>query len=151
MQISDQGLAFIKSKEGFKANPYLDSGGKPTIGYGTTYYIDGGDVQLGDPEIDEEEAAGCLSYVCHYIGCRLDNLIEVDLDQYQIDAIFDFCYNLGVDNFSKSTLLKYINDNDFNNASNELLKWCHQEKTVIPGLLNRRKAEKELFLNGIYN
>ena len=36
MDIGANGLALIKGFEGFRADAYLDSGGIPTIGYGTT-------------------------------------------------------------------------------------------------------------------
>ena len=35
------GLALIRRWEGFRAAPYLDSAGVPTIGYGTIRYEDG--------------------------------------------------------------------------------------------------------------
>ena len=38
MEIDKAGLDLIKKFEGFSAEPYLDIGGVPTIGYGTTHY-----------------------------------------------------------------------------------------------------------------
>lgn len=151
MQISEQGIEFIKSKEGFSAIPYEDCGGVATIGYGTTYYFDGEHVTMDDADISETDATECLQYVCNHMAAHINDLVQININQYQIDALIDFCYNLGIQSLADSTLLKYINNSDFNNAATEFLKWDHAGGKVIQGLLNRRKAEKELFLNKIYS
>ena len=53
MNIGDRGLDLIRAFEGFRAEPYLDAVGVPTIGYGSTYYPDGQRVRLTDPPISE--------------------------------------------------------------------------------------------------
>ena len=40
---------FLKEKEGFRSEPYLDQAGLPTIGYGTRFYEDGTEVTMDDP------------------------------------------------------------------------------------------------------
>ena len=49
-------IEFIKEKEGFSSEPYLDSVKKPTIGFGTTYYPDGTKVAMTDVSISKAEA-----------------------------------------------------------------------------------------------
>ena len=49
MNIGDRGLDLIRAFEGFRADPYLDAVGVPTIGYGSTYYPDGQRVRLTSP------------------------------------------------------------------------------------------------------
>jgi len=55
-------------------------------------------------------------------------------------------YNVGIANFKKSTLLKKLNKGDYEEASNQLLRWTRAGGKVLNGLVRRREAEKELFL-----
>lgn len=50
-------LPIIKRWEGFRAKPYLDIVGVPTIGYGSTFYLDGTKVTMKDAPISEETAS----------------------------------------------------------------------------------------------
>ena len=51
MKTGKKGIDLIKEFEGFRAKPYRDAVGIPTIGYGNTYYEDGRAVKLTDPPI----------------------------------------------------------------------------------------------------
>ncbi len=57
LHLSEKGLVIIKEFEGFRSNPYLDSVGVATIGYGSTYYENGKEVSMKDPVISEERAS----------------------------------------------------------------------------------------------
>ena len=59
-----------------------------------------------------------------------------------------FVFNLGAKNLMTSTLLKRLNANEIRSAGFEFLKWKLVNGEVVRGLLNRRKAEKDLFLEG---
>ena len=52
---------FLKEKEGFRPEPYLDQAGLPTIGYGTRFYEDGTEVTMDDPAIDETRATNLMN------------------------------------------------------------------------------------------
>jgi lysozyme len=62
--------------------------------------------------------------------------------------IVSFIFNLGTGNFSKSTLLKLLNQSNYNGAAEEFLKWTLSGGKSLPGLVNRRNAERRLFLTG---
>ena len=53
-------IAFIKQKEAFRSNPYLDAAGVWTIGYGTTT-INGQPVNANTPSITDPQAAALLA------------------------------------------------------------------------------------------
>ena len=63
--------------------------------------------------------------------------------------LVSFVFNVGISAFKYSTLLKYINSKQYKKASNEFLVWNKMTvagvKKVVPGLTNRRIAEKSLF------
>lgn len=136
----------IQKFEGFKPKPYLDAGGIPTIGFGTTIYPNGNKVALTDPAISEETA---LEYLMHNLEQKCDRinpLIKVPVTQNQFDAICSFTYNLGVHSLQISTLLKKLNKSDYAGAADEFLKWKYDNGVALKGLEQRRHAERELFL-----
>ena len=148
MKISNNGINLIKHFEGLSLKPYLDVVNIPTIGWGNTFYEDGTKVTLNDKPISEIEATELLSYVAQKVfGDKILQLVKVPLNQNQFDALVSFCYNIGMGNFSKSTLLKKINQGDFKGASLEFEKWNKSGGVVLAGLVKRRLKEKDLFIS----
>jgi lysozyme len=65
----------------------------------------------------------------------------------KLNAIVDFCYNLGVGRLQTSTLRRRINSEDWQGAAEELSKWVRGGGRVLPGLVARRNAEIQ-FIKG---
>lgn len=137
----------IKKYEGFSSKPYKCPAGIPTIGYGSTFYLNGSKVTMKDTPISEEVALSILFSVVEDFSKKVEKLLKVNVNQNQFDALVDFSYNLGIGNFQKSTLLKLINNKDFIGASKQFKKWNKSNGKVLNGLTNRRKEEEELFLS----
>lgn len=149
MIVSKKGLELIKEFESFKSKPYLCPSGVPTIGYGSTYYPDGKKVTLQDKEITEQKACEILEYIANKdFGNNINKVVKVGLSQNQFDALVSFSYNIGNGNFNSSTLLKWLNQGFYNEASIQLLRWDKAKGVPLAGLTKRRKAEKELFDRG---
>lgn len=146
MIVSKKGLDLIKEFESFKSKPYLCPSGVPTIGYGSTYYPDGKKVTLQDKEITEEKAFEILEYIANKdFGSNINKVVKVPLNQNQFDALVSFAYNIGNGNFNSSTLLRWLNQGNYKEASMQLLRWNKSKGIALSGLTKRRKAEKELF------
>lgn len=145
-KISKDGLELIKYFEGLSLKPYLDAVNIPTIGFGNTYYPDGKKVTLQDKEITEEKAFEILEYIANKdFGSNINKVAKVPLNQNQFDALVSFAYNIGNGNFNSSTLLRWLNQGNYKEASMQLLRWDKSKGIVLNGLTKRRKAEKELF------
>ena len=145
MKISAMGLELIKEFEGFSANAYLCPAKIPTIGYGNTFWEDGRKVKLGE-QISKTDALELLEFVANKdFADKIFPLIKVKVSQNKFDAMVSLAYNIGVGNFSKSTLLKKVNSGDFDGASNEFLKWNKSSGKELLGLTRRREREKDLF------
>ncbi len=142
MIISDAGIRFIKSFEGFRSHPYLDVANIPTIGYGHTK-----NVTLAMPGIAENIACDLLQQDLHPCEISIQRLIKVELSQGEYDAIASFIFNLGSGSFQRSTLRQKINRNEKQDAAKEFLKWCYAAGRKNKGLLRRRYAEMQLFLS----
>lgn len=144
---SENCYKLIKKYEGFSSKPYKCPAGIPTIGYGSTFYLNGNKVTMKDTPISEEVALSILFSAVEDFSKKVEKLLKVPVNQNQFDALVDFSYNLGIGNFQKSTLLKLINNKDFIGASKQFKKWNKSNGKVLNGLTNRRKEEEELFLS----
>jgi lysozyme len=146
MNISKEGIDFICQFEGFRSQPYQDSVGVWTIGYGTTMYPNGLRVTQNDREITEDEGK---TYLQHHIEHRVIHAITelpVTLKQNQIDALCSFIYNLGIGSFERSTLRKdIIQGADKAKIKADFGMWVKAGGNILPGLIKRRNAEADLY------
>lgn len=147
--ITPESLSLIKYFEGFRSKPYLCSAGVPTIGYGSTFYKDGTKVTLNDKPIDILVATDLLDYTIRtsFLPSVLKLCPVLANSQSKLGAIVSFTYNLGAGNLKVSTLRKRINEERWEEAANELLKWNKAGGKVNKGLQRRRESEKVLFLS----
>lgn len=146
MNIGDRGLDLIRAFEGFRADPYLDAVGVPTIGYGSTYYPDGQRVRLTDPPISEPEARRLMQATLAEFEDGISAALRVGVTQSQFDALVCWAFNIGVSAAQNSTLMKKLNSGDYSGAADQFLRWNKAGGVVLRGLTRRREAERELFL-----
>lgn len=149
MKISKKGIALIKEFEGFRSNAYIDAVGIWTIGYGTIK-VNGRPVVKGMTCTEEQAVTWLEEEVNDKIIPWLKANVKVTLTQGKIDALSSFCYNLGCGALGKSTLLKKLNNGNYDEAANEFTKWVYAGGDVLPGLVKRRNKEKQVFLSGRY-
>lgn len=139
MNISQEGLELIKKFEGCELKAYQDSVGVWTIGYGHTKNVEEGD------EITKEESEEMLAdEMEEYEGYINDN-VECDLSQNQFDCLVSWVYNLGPSNLKSSTMLKVLNDDDYDGVPQQIKRWNRAGGKVLDGLVRRREAEALLF------
>lgn len=147
-RISSKGFDLILSSEGFEPKPYLDTGGIPTIGFGTTRYPDGRKVSLSDPQITRAKGIEYLGHDIHPVELAVDAYCIDTINQNQFDALCSFAYNLGTNALRKSTLIKKVNQNPLNpTIYQEFLKWVYDNGRKQRGLVNRREAEAKLYFS----
>ena len=134
----------ILKYEGIKLKPYLCSAGVPTIGIGSTVYADGTKVKLNDKSITETEALELFEVTLKQYENAVNSFVRVPLTENQRIALVSFTYNVGIGSFKSSTLLRKLNDGDFD-VGIEFLKWNKVNHKEVKGLTKRRQAEWELF------
>ena len=147
MQISARGLKLIADFEGLRLKAYPDpgTGNEPwTIGYGTTVYPDGRKVKKGDV-ITQVQALDYLKQDVKKFATSVTQVVTVPLNQNRFDALVSFTYNLGAGALARSSLLRKLNAREYEAAAAEFDKWVYAGGRVLPGLVTRRKAERELF------
>lgn len=137
---SDASVDLIKEFEGYRSEAYLDAVGIPTIAYGFTK-----GVSLGDT-ITKEEAVKRLDKEIAEHTSAIHQRVKVPLYQYEYDALASFIFNVGKGAFARSTLLKKLNEGDYQGAADELLRWDKAGGRTLRGLTRRREAERDRFL-----
>jgi len=154
MRIDQVGIDFIKSVEGVKNFVYADSAGLPTIGVGHLLtqdeltsgkiHIDGKAYKyhegLPDDVIDR-----LLLRDLHIAELVVNSNVKVKLTQNQYNALVSFVFNVGVGAFRNSTLLKLLNNWDYDSVPNQMRRWVFSAGRQIQGLKNRREREVELW------
>lgn len=142
MKISDKGLLEIMQHEGVRFQAYPDpaSGGAPwTIGVGHTRGV------LPGTTCTYDQAMAWLRQDVTWAENAVNSLVHVSLDQNQFDALVDFVFNVGVDQFEHSTLLRLLNEGDYDGAEEQFQYWVYAAGRVMPGLVTRRQDEAALF------
>ena len=148
-QISPHGLEKLKQWEGLKTKAYKDAGGVWTIGYGHT-------AMAGSPQpyqgqvITAAEAENILLKDLAQYEAAVENNVNVKLNDNQFAALVSFAFNVGIGAFKNSTLLKKLNQGDFNAVPTELMKWTKAGGKKLQGLVNRRRAEGYLWMEGAF-
>jgi lysozyme len=147
-QICKAAVDLIKKAESLRLKAYLCPAGVPTIGYGHT----GTDVTMADvgkKTITETDAEHLLAADLDKFTLGVDSLVYVPLSENQRGALVSFAFNLGLGNLRKSTLLKRLNDAEYQDAGKQFLVWdkatVNGKLIVLGGLKRRRAAEKALF------
>jgi len=141
MKINQAGIDLIKQFEGCKSTSYQDSVGVWTIGYGAT----GDDIVAGltwTPEQIDDRLHQDLARFEEGVQNLLSN---PDVNENQFSSLVCFSYNLGLQSLAKSHLLIYTNSGHYIAASLQFAKWDMAGGVVLPGLVKRRLAEKELY------
>ena len=148
-QISPHGLAKLKQWEGLKTKAYKDAGGVWTIGYGHTAMA-GSPVPYQGQVITAAEAENILLKDLMQYEAAVANNVNVKLNDNQFAALVSFTFNVGINAFKKSKLLKKLNNGNFDAVPTELMKWNKAGGKKLQGLVNRRRAEGYLWMEGAF-
>ena len=139
METSQEGLSLIKKFEGCELESYKCAAGVWTIGYGSTSGVKEG------MKISPERADMLLLEYVEVFEESINKLVEVPLEQNQFDALVSWTFNLGSTNLKNSTLLKVLNDKDYEGVPAQIKRWNKAGGEVLQGLVRRREAEALLF------
>ena len=140
--ISQRGIDLIKEFEGLRLEAYLDPVGIPTIGYGHIQ-----NVTMGQ-KITLDQAEDLLRVDLRGFEERLAQMVHVGLHQYEWDALVSISYNIGTGALGRSTLMRLLNQEKYEEAALEFVKWNKAKGRVLPGLVRRRASEAKLFRGG---
>lgn len=138
-------MALCLRFEGLYLRPYLCPAGVPTIGVGSTRYLDGRAVRLDDPPITREHAMILLRHklLTEFMPGVRKLCAQVDTPG-RLAALSDLAYNIGLGNLKASTLRRVINAGRWDLAPAQFRRWNKGAGRVLRGLTVRREAEVAL-------
>jgi lysozyme len=139
MAIAESTLDYITKEEGFRNKAYKDVKGLWTIGVG--HLIKESESHLVNATLTDEQVKELLKSDLKWCSEAVERSVRVPLTQTQFDALYSLCFNIGETNFKKSTVVRRLNDGDYQGAADAILMW-----NKPPELQKRRKRERDLFL-----
>jgi lysozyme len=133
--------------EGKRLKPYQDTGGIWTVGYGSTYNIDAKRPVNQSDIIDDATAIRWLKSQVGTFQNQVKAVVKVPVNQNKVDSLTSLAYNIGINAFKSSTLLKLLNEGRPEiEVADQFLRWNKVNGIISNGLTIRRKAERDLFL-----
>jgi GH24 family phage-related lysozyme (muramidase) len=157
MSLSPQGLEFIKGWEKLSLQPYNDSEGYCTIGWGRLVakqkcedLKDSADFNPYRNGVTEAQADSMLKRDIKFAENHVKSRLEVPLYQQEYDALVSLIFNLGTSNgFRKCPkLLLKLNSRDYSGCCDE---FADITNNGTRGLVKRRQAEMKMFRNKVYD
>lgn len=146
MKTSKNGIELIKRFEGCRLKAYKAVASEKyyTIGYGHYGYDVKQNMSITIDQAESLLAQDLMKYesvvnthmVLHY----------PDMNQNQFDALVSFTYNCGISNLYKLTASGVRN---YKVIADKILLYNKAGGKVLKGLVNRRKAERDLFLRKV--
>jgi len=133
------GYDLIKEFEGCALVSYMDNGAY-AIGYGHRSGV------LPNQTITADQALALLEQDVAARVNQVTPLLKQVINDNQFSAIICLVFNIGIANFMQSTVLRCVNSGHYDDAANAFLLWDKENGVEVPGLLRRRKAERDLFL-----
>lgn len=123
LALSAAALVGIATREGWSEEAIIPTKGDvPTLGFGMTRRPDGSPVKLGDRTSPVEALQRSLAYI-QRDETRIKECVKAPLHQAEYDLYLNFAYNIGMDGFCASTLVKKLNAGDYVGACGEIMRW----------------------------
>ncbi|MDO9334996.1 MAG: glycoside hydrolase family protein [Caulobacter sp.] len=143
-QVSKAAVELIKKFEGYRSKAAQLPDGRWTIGFGHTLTAREG------AQVSEQDAEALLLYDLIAVAHAVNEQTFTPLTQNQFDALCCFAFNVGIDNFKRSSVLRRVNEGSLLQAACAMEMWrkadFEGERIVVDALVRRRSAEKTLFL-----
>jgi lysozyme len=131
------GAFLVSPSEGLVTKTYLDPVNIVTSCRGHV----GPELKLGQTfTVDQCDEVFAKDLIKH--DKQLMSVVKVPFkSDYQHAAMLSFVYNVGIGNFSSSTMLKRLNARNYGGACLELTRWIYAKGKKLNGLVTRRTKE----------
>lgn len=137
MKLDTNGYKELHKREGLRLKPYLDTKGIPTIAMGNTYYLDGKKVTMKDKSLTLKEAEELGKITADKFAKQVDALVKSNVNQNQFNALVSLAYNIGINGFKNSTVLRLVNSNpNILSIKKAFMMWTKNKE-----LIGRRESE----------
>ncbi|HDR2790454.1 TPA: lysozyme [Enterobacter asburiae] len=146
VRTNERGLELIGNAESCRRDPYVCPAGVLTDGMGNTHGVKPGTIK-NDQQIAAEWERNILdaeSCVNRYANGK-------NLSDNTFSAVTSITFNVGCPTMKQSTMFALFREqkSGWLSACNQFPRWVYAGKTILPGLVKRRDAEKQLCLDGL--
>jgi lysozyme len=143
-QITSAGLALIARNEGCRLTAYQDVAGVWTICTGHTPSHQGQVCTM-------TQCQALLAADVGWAEAAVDGAThDVATTDPAFSAMVSFCFNVGVNAFRSSSVLRLHRLGDHTGAADDFLLWdkahIRGQLVIVPGLLARREEERAMYL-----
>ena len=98
--------------------------------------------------LPKEEADNLLLHEMEEYEGLYNDMVNIDLKQNQFDALVSWVFNLGPANLKASTMLKVLNNKEYDDVPAQIKRWNKAGGKVLQGLIRRREAEALYLFEG---
>lgn len=161
MRISQKGVEALMDMEGISLASYHDVAGLETIGVGhlltkpereSSFVVIRDELVNWKDGLTREQVGHLLEQDLRDTEAAVNGLVTVQLTENQFDALVCFCFNVGNNAFKASTLLKRLNQGQYEAVPAQMRQWVYitkgGAKVVSKGLAVRREKEIALWKGG---
>lgn len=157
MKVSSACIEGIKKDEGVRVRPYRCPALLWTVGVG--HVIDPNHIRV---KLDERKGLGIPDGWDRVLSmAEVDRILAEDLATFErgvlrlcptgltqgrFDALVSFSFNVGLGNLQRSTIRMKHNRGDFEGAAEGFMAWTKAGGKELPGLVKRRKHERDMYL-----
>ena len=145
-------LDIIKDFESWVPTPYNDASMYCTLGYGhllTKRPCANSSAEIAllapPPPLRVSDGVTLLNADTGAVRLAVSRLVKRPLSDEQFGSLTSFVFNVGAYNFSKSTMLRYLNNGEDEGAAREFRRWIGSKGQILDGLITRRACEAALF------
>ncbi|EMG7853840.1 lysozyme [Enterobacter hormaechei] len=146
VRINERGLELIGDAESCRRDPYVCPAGVLTDGMGNTHGVKPGTVKN-----DQQIAAEWEKNILDAESCVNRYANGKNLSDNTFSAVTSITFNVGCPTMKQSTMFALFREQKsaWLSACNQFPRWVYAGKTILPGLVKRRDAEKQLCLDGL--
>lgn len=154
LTMSENGIKFLMEFEGFEKKVHHDTCGFSTIGIGhvlTKSEHSSGKILINNDFIqyrgglNDQQIMDLLKQDLVIFENVVRESVKIHPNQNMFDALVSFAFCVGVTAFKNSTMLKLLNEGDYNGVFKQFRRWIYSNGKIINRLINKRRAEIELF------
>lgn len=153
-RMTERGKNLLRQWEGVRLKTYTDAAGLPTIGIGhllttrelltNSVTINGKIVSIQDG-LTLAQAEALLEQDLAQFESAVSDSVKQPLTPNQRDALISLSFNIGTGAFISSTLVRKLNQGDYQAVPDEFRRWNKVKGIVNQGLVNRREQEIALW------
>jgi lysozyme len=155
MKPSERIIELLKKYESFSAEPYNDTAGNATVGYGHLLHLGPVKEEETGMRWSVHQADIALRATVEGVSDLLNKAITVPVNQNQFDALVSWTYNCGPGALRQATWLLKLNKGFYDEVPEWLRIWNKITDTRTgllekdTGLTNRREKEINLFMEAV--